>query len=31
MFANTTDEPEQAKQLMPLFGQWQHPLLTVQK
>jgi hypothetical protein len=23
----TTDEPVQAKQLMPLFGQWQQPLL----
>ena len=23
----TTDEPIKAKQLMPLFGQWQHPLL----
>jgi hypothetical protein len=23
----TTDEPNQTKQLMPLFGQWQQPLL----
>jgi hypothetical protein len=26
---HTNDEPHKAKQLLPLFGHWQHPLLNV--